>query len=337
MNLTVLMPAYNAAKHIEEAIQSILNQTFPDFKLLVINDGSSDETEAIIQDFCKNDDRVVYVENEENLGLVGVLKKGVELTTTKYLARMDADDIALPNRLALQVAFMESNQDLIASGGAIKYIGLNEGAIFYPKEQHDEIIAEFFLRNPMVHPTMILRNDLLKKYNLNYSYPDFLNTREYVWPEDYALWYQLSKKGKLANLEDVILEYRAGEQSISFREKGKQYNRYSNFFTYLFSDLGLEFTKKDIKIHTEFALAKEASFSVKEYKIWIDRLISSLEPGRYKTTFVQNLITDQWRTFSFRFADQGFWSGIKCIGMAKNKFTFFKYLLLKNLSFGLSK
>lgn len=337
INLTVLMPAYNASKYIEEAIQSILNQTYSKFNLLVINDGSSDCTEQIINDFCEKDGRVVYVKNEKNLGLIGVLKKGIDLVKTKYVARMDADDIAMPNRLALQMAFMEANQNVIASGGAIKYIGQNEGAIFHPKKEHEEIVAEFFFRNPMVHPAMILRNDLLKKYNLNYASPTFVDASEYVWPEDYALWYDLSKKGKLANIEDVILEYRIGAQSISIKEKSKQFDRYSNFFRYLFSDIGILFTPNELKIHTEFALRKQISFSPNEYKNWLNKLTKFSSLSVYPIDLIKKLINEQWSYFSYCFADKGLFHGIQCLGNVNNKVTYLKYLVKKSLRFNFGR
>src|SRR4051812_24164992 len=98
--ITILLPVYNCREYLHEAIISLLSQTFTDFELLILNDGSTDDTEKVIQSF--SDNRVVYIKNESNKGLIYTLNKGVTLAKGKYIARMDADDISLPKRLQKQ-------------------------------------------------------------------------------------------------------------------------------------------------------------------------------------------------------------------------------------------
>ena len=112
--VTVLLPVYNGERYLREAVESILTQTLESFELLIVDDGSTDGTEAICRSF--NDPRVRVHRYEENAGVVFALNAGIDLISTKYVARMDADDVALPSRLARQVAFLESRPDIAACG-----------------------------------------------------------------------------------------------------------------------------------------------------------------------------------------------------------------------------
>ncbi len=119
--VTVLMPVYNAEKYLKTAIESILKQTFSDFELLIINDGSTDGSEEIIRSF--NDKRIRLFNNEQNLGIIKTLNKGLNLAKGEYIIRMDADDISLPDRLELQVKYMEENPGIGISGTQARIFG----------------------------------------------------------------------------------------------------------------------------------------------------------------------------------------------------------------------
>ena len=108
--VTVLMPVYNCEKYLRESIESILNQTFKDFEFLIINDGSSDKSAEIVESY--NDNRINFVQNEKNIGLAASLNRGLDIAKGEYIARMDADDISLPERLEKQVRFMETNPQI---------------------------------------------------------------------------------------------------------------------------------------------------------------------------------------------------------------------------------
>ena len=124
------MPVYNAEKYLKEAIDSILNQTYEDFLFFIINDGSSDDSEKIILNY--KDSRIRYLKNEENKGLIFTLNRGLELITTKYLVRMDADDISYPERLEILLDIMNSNTDINVLGSGMSVIGAHpEKRIFF--------------------------------------------------------------------------------------------------------------------------------------------------------------------------------------------------------------
>jgi glycosyltransferase involved in cell wall biosynthesis len=117
--ISVVMPVYNAAQYLREAIDSILNQTFRDFEFIIINDGSTDRSLEIIQSY--NDDRIRLI-NQKNTGLAKALNNGIAIAKSDFIARMDADDISIPERLTSQFSFLESNVDVVAVGSNAEVI-----------------------------------------------------------------------------------------------------------------------------------------------------------------------------------------------------------------------
>jgi glycosyltransferase involved in cell wall biosynthesis len=196
--ISVLLPVYNGEPHLREAIESILNQTYTDFELLIINDGSSDKSETTILSF--DDSRIEYIENNENIGLIATLNKGLKLAKGKFIARMDHDDISLPNRFTEQVKFLEDNPDIGICGTWAEEFGL-ESKIVKPPVCHHEIVASLLFQNPLYHPSTMLRKSELSQYNLSY-------TEGYIQAEDYKLWIDAATHTKLYNLPQVLLRYR---------------------------------------------------------------------------------------------------------------------------------
>jgi glycosyltransferase involved in cell wall biosynthesis len=202
--ITVLMPVYNGGKYIREAIQSILDQTEPNFILLIINDGSSDNSEEIIKSF--NDPRIKYIKNEVNLRLGNTLNKGLDLATTKYIARMDQDDIAKPTRLEKEKKFLDSHPNIAIVGGG--YAPFNENGhridIFHPKTSV-EIAFRFMFNSYFCHPSVMFRKEILAKTG---NYPDMM-------PEDYPFFSQIVKVFPGANIREILLDYRENPSGMS--------------------------------------------------------------------------------------------------------------------------
>ena len=124
------MAAYNEEAYIRDAIVSVLNQTYENFEFIIINDGSTDQTESII--ISITDKRIKYLKNEVNIKLIDSLNKGIALATGKYIARMDSDDICFPERLEKQVEFMEANPNIGISGAQLELFGRSKGQMNYP-------------------------------------------------------------------------------------------------------------------------------------------------------------------------------------------------------------
>jgi glycosyltransferase involved in cell wall biosynthesis len=203
--VTVLMAVYNGEKYLREAIESMLNQSYTNFEFLIINDGSTDSTEEIILSY--RDERIRHMKNEQNIKLIASLNKGLDLAEGKYIARMDADDVSLPERLAKQVDFMERNLEYGLLGTWVKTLGLNPDKEIHFKSGHDEIRFELFFHNYLHHPTVMFRKEIIKKNNLKYE--------DYVHAEDYALWINFCKHTKIQILPEVLLHYRLHNENIS--------------------------------------------------------------------------------------------------------------------------
>jgi len=197
---------YNGEEYLREAIDSVLNQSFKDFELLIINDGSTDDSQEIINSY--EDDRIICY-RQENSGIVVSLNRVLVAAQGEYLIRMDADDICLPERFARQVEFMDAHPDVGICGSWIYIIdvqGRVGGIKRYPVD--DELIrAEMFFESPFAHPSVILRRVVLKNNNLQYDGPPYA--------EDYRLWAKLLSLTKFANLPEPLLKYRQGVGSGS--------------------------------------------------------------------------------------------------------------------------
>jgi glycosyltransferase involved in cell wall biosynthesis len=214
--VSVVMPAYNAEKYISQAIESILNQTFKDFEFIIIDDGSSDRTWEIIQEYAKKDEKIMPVKNERNLKMTKTLNKGVHLAKGKYLVRMDADDWSYPYRIQEQVDFMEKNSKVVVSGGSIQVCNERldvKNKRWYPNSD-EGIRKKIFRYNPFAHPSIILRKDRVIEVGM---YDENLPLTQ-----DYDLYFRLGKVGKFANLDKILIKLRTHPQSSSMSKEKEQ-------------------------------------------------------------------------------------------------------------------
>jgi glycosyltransferase involved in cell wall biosynthesis len=203
--VSVLMPVYNGEAFLREAIDSILNQTFTDFEFIIINDGSTDRSEEIIKSYT--DQRIKYYKNEQNLRLISTLNKGIKLTVGKYIVRMDADDISMPERLEKQVKFMEQNPHVVVCGSWAETFGKEKAPIHYLAE-HNDIMFKMLYQCHLVHPTIIMRGKEIRAFTTHFD-PAFLHA------EDYDFFVRLGYVYKLANIREVLLKYRSHAGSVS--------------------------------------------------------------------------------------------------------------------------
>ena len=213
--VSVIMPVYNTDRYITSAIDSVLSQTLIDFEFIIIDDGSTDSTQSIINSY--SDNRIRYIKNSSNKGLVYSLNKAISLCRGIYIARMDADDINLPERFAKQVKYLEQHSDVIMLGTAVEYFGNTEFKTDLSNIQYDEEIrVNLITKASFFHPTVMFKAEVLYK-NLDLRY----NANK-VHVEDYDLWIKMLKYGKLANLNEVLLKYRWHGDNISIKHKTHQ-------------------------------------------------------------------------------------------------------------------
>lgn len=206
--VSVILPVHNGGDYIGAAIESILSQTYGNFELIIINDASTDDTATIVQDYASRDTRIRYVENERNLRVVQTLNKGITLAGGDYIARMDADDIAKPDRFETQIAFLEDNPEIGIVDVLMEYIDENGNSlnrfnarVFEP----GDIRKSLAKTNVLGHSSIMGRSNLFKRF-----------LYDQVFYEDYELWLRMTESGiRIAKIDQPLLQYRIHSQSIT--------------------------------------------------------------------------------------------------------------------------
>lgn len=239
--ISVLMAVYNAETYLPEAIDSILKQTFSDFEFIIIDDGSTDRTTEILQQYSNKDSRIRCFQNAENHGLATSLNRGIEIARGNYIARMDGDDISLPNRLEQQIAFMENNSQVGICGTWTKIFGIKK-QYSKPPLHSDEIKSHLFFASPFAHPTVMMRKQVLNEYNLRY---DALNQTA----QDYALWAKAARYTSLANLPQVLLHYRTHSVQSSIEKKQLQLEQTNQTRIQQLQSVGIDFSDEQLELH----------------------------------------------------------------------------------------
>jgi len=253
--VSVVLPVYNGEKYLTEAINSILCQTYSYFELVVIIDGSKDNSLAVAESF--QDARIKIFVNEVNLGLVGALNRGLDNCNGEFIARMDQDDISLPDRLSKQVYFLERNADIDIVGSMARSFGF-ENSIRETPRTDQEIKIQLYFQNPFCHPSVLMRASIFENKDKRYS-PDFKDI------EDWALWHDLSLHGhKMANIPEVLLKYRISGQSTTPNASHIRELQYSNVYRKTLKDLFDDVTDDIIRCHMAVNTLLLEEISVKE-------------------------------------------------------------------------
>lgn len=214
--VTVLLPVYDAERFLAEAVESILAQSFADFELLAIDDGSRDGSTAMLDAFARRDPRVRVV-RRPHAGLIATLNAGLALARGEWIARMDADDVALPRRLELQVARLDRDPDLVCLGGGFEVIDVYGRRIDAVQPPCDPKTIESALLTGVTavcHATAIYRRSQVLEAG---AYDPAAELAE-----DYDLWLRLAEKGRLANVGEPVLRVRHHEGSASERQQALQ-------------------------------------------------------------------------------------------------------------------
>lgn len=204
--ISVLMPVYNRQDFVSQAIESILAQTYPDFEFIIINDGSTDDTKKIVENYAKTDERIKLINNPTNLGLIDSLTIGLKYAQGEYIARMDSDDISLPDRFEKQLAYMEEHPDIGVVGCWFKWINA-DGVVSNPKSQRpcgsDLIWWGMFFFPELVHPTIFSRKGVYSRFNENNLEATFVHA------EDHAFWLRIGFETRFDNLPEVLFYFRS--------------------------------------------------------------------------------------------------------------------------------
>lgn len=211
--ISVVMPCYNAAKTLRHAIESIRGQSFLGWELIIIDDGSTDNSPAILEAYAAEDDRIHPV-HEIHGGIVRALQKGCARARGRYIARMDADDIALPQRFEKQHQYMQKHPNTALCGTHVSMFGaeIGEGRKRYEKwlnslRKHEDIVRDLFIECPIPHPTFFLRRESFERVG---GYED------HDWPEDYDLCMRLFlENARFGMVPETLLQWRESSDRLS--------------------------------------------------------------------------------------------------------------------------
>lgn len=292
--ITVLMPTFNSENYIAETLWSIFEQTCSDFEVLIMDEaGSSPETAEVISLF--EDDRIRLVRNETRLGLAESLNEGIRIARGKYIARIDADDLAREDRFELQVDFLEKHRDYGLCGSRQHHFGVDNDFIHEVVVEHEDIKAALIYGCEVCHSTIMIRKDLFLDNNLFYD-----NTKK---AEDYELWTRAVHKFKFHNLKEVLGEYRIGSDNIT---KNK-FNALSSESAEIASNNLSKYLHVEVpKIHIPFLTGWENRFEEvdsdkrgsalkEEESILREMAKNNLEYKEYKDSSLLMAINRRWR------------------------------------------
>lgn len=207
--ISVIMSVYNGEEYLQDAVLSILNQTYNNFEFIIIEDASTDTTGLILSTF--NDKRIKVIKNENNIGLTKSLNKALEIASGKYVARMDADDISVPERFEKQIRYLNSNLDISFCGSDIMNIDGTYKDHDGLSIRHEEIKLTMLKHNPFVHSSMMWRKEDFDKFSLRYD-------ESFVCAQDYELWSRAILVLNGGNLNERLIKYRQHNQRISIQK-----------------------------------------------------------------------------------------------------------------------
>ncbi len=233
------MPVYNAEKYLSEAMQSVLSQTYHNFEFIIVNDGSTDNSLQILNNF--SDKRIKVISHKKNLGIIKSLNKAIENSQGKYIARMDADDICFKKRFEKQIKFLEHNPNIDICGTWIRNFG-TKNYVWQTPTKHEIIRARMLFESSLAHPSVMIRRAFLKQSKLMYE-------KEYVHAEDFAFWVKAGEKTQLSNYPEPLLRYRTHPGQTPIKYQLTQQHSSWKIRKYQLNKMGIKPNKKEQKLH----------------------------------------------------------------------------------------
>jgi glycosyltransferase involved in cell wall biosynthesis len=304
--VSVLMPVYEGERYLDEAIQSILSQTFRDFELIVIDDGSTDGTPEIIERYRRADGRIRAFE-QANHGLAATLNRGLELAQGDYVARMDQDDISFPERLAIQVAFMNAHQQVGICGTWIETFDPFSHKVLRLPTDDATIRSCLLFESVLPHPSVIMRREVLSKAGLFYD-------EDCMHAEDYDLWVRASRRTVLANVPEVMLKYRLHSQQVVRRYEAAKLASARLIRRGQLEYLGIVPTERELNLHQALSIWQlEAKFDfIDAAHAWLVKLkIANDVAGIYQPGAFSHILGQRWTAVCTTATHLGLWTARK--------------------------
>ena len=208
--VSVIMPAYNTEKYVGEAIESILNQTFTDFEFIILNDGSTDNTAKIVKEYAKEDKRIKFIDNKKNQGFIASLNQCLDVANGEYIAKMDSDDVSLPDRLEKQVKYLDDFPNVGLVGCGYKTFDKTEFEVINPAN-----VGMLDLLKGCYTTIFMLRKKIINDNNLRFR-------KEYIHAEDYDFYARFRKFAPIENIQQVLYLYRWHGDNVSIKQSNIQ-------------------------------------------------------------------------------------------------------------------
>lgn len=300
--VTVIMPTYNVAPWVSEAVDSVLNQTYKDFELLVMDDCSSDETVNIVR--AIDDSRIRIEINEHNLGLAENLNRGLSLTKTEYVSRMDGDDIAEPTWLEKEVAVLDAHPEVGICSAGFQRFGTSNSLVRF-SEKHEDALANMLFGCTVIVPTF--RYSLYSELGLKYKTSAFP-------AEDYRFWAECLRQTKVYNIQETLFHYRMHPSQICTAKREIQQTKVSEVRRYMLEWLNPnmkeedklfflnKFVKGDILSRSDWKKYKQFSQRLIEY----NTVIGHFSRQSLEKRFEKHIVLSVYDTVTNKYYSQGY-------------------------------
>jgi glycosyltransferase involved in cell wall biosynthesis len=307
--MTVLMPVHNGAEYLRASVESILGQTYRDFELLVVNDGSTDGTPELLAQFAADDPRVRVIGGTTRLGFSGALNLGLTQARGALIARMDADDIALPDRLAVQSDFLRTFPEVGLCGGRVQAFGLRKGTFHCPPLTAEETLCYALFDNPFAHPTIMLRRELVNRHGMQFD-------PAYCPSDDYELWSRCVRLFPCTNINRVLLHYRVHARSMSEADWGEMDRLAARIAARELAALGLPTDEATTRFHRNLGRGRCFPIRQREELIqceeWLQTLITAnASRARYPAATFRRTAGDIWFRACYHAGALGPWMFIR--------------------------
>jgi len=284
--VSVLIPAYNASAFIEKAIDSILNQSFKDFELIVVDDGSTDNTADLVLSY--NDNRIRLVKNDKNSGLTFSRNRLINEAAGKYIAWLDADDIAHKERLKIQYEFLEKNGDYILTSSWAKTIDKNGDII----QSNYIFIDDKYLKSSLLFNNYFVVSSVMVRNNKDVLLCDVT----YTPAEDYELWVRLSKLGKLNIYNKFLVYYRVHDKNLTATQSEKMKASVIHIQKNQLEYIGIHANITDLHLHYKACYAKAESISqIQQIEKWFEFILAQNKKAAYfDQSHLEHIVKHKW-------------------------------------------
>lgn len=266
MKASVLMPVYNKGPFVREAVESVLHGSFADLEVVCVDDKSTDDGLAVLR--AIDDPRLRIIELAHNQGPAGAANAGIDACRGEYIVRLDADDLAVPDRVAAQVAFMDAHPDIGASGGHLQLFGSRNKLWTFPLDP-DDCHAQLLFGVPVSQGASILRRSVLEAHELRY---------DPTWPrvgEDWLFWVRMARHTRFANLDRPMTLYRRGEQNISHGRD--RHADLGHLLREVFRSYRIPYTPEELDLHLMGLYVFKGPATkerLRSLRAWYDRLLA---------------------------------------------------------------